>query len=315
MYRICCLVVVLALFGCSSSSEEQRWFQENGNVKVLSTIEMITDLVKEVGGEHVDAISLINGDLDPHSYELVKGDDEKFLRADVVFYNGLGLEHSASMQMNLSENAKAISMGEAILAEDPTLLLKIDHNWDPHIWMDVSIWMRTVRTIVNTLCDLDPAHAREYNIAGEKLQSKLVVADRKIYQTMQAIPSERRYLVTSHDAFHYFARRYLASPGEMEWRRRCTAPEGLSPDAHLSVADIYKILSHVQKYRVGVVFPESNLSRDSLRKISRASREQGIEIKLADEPLYGDAMGNSENYIEMMSHNVSVISKELMEIR
>ncbi len=311
MRQICCLITLL-LCSCLSSTKDREWWHENGKVKVLSTIEMIDNIVQEVGGDYVDTLSLVHGELDPHSYELVKGDDEKFLHANIIFYNGLGLEHSASMRENLERNPKAVAVGDPILKEDPSLILKIDNQYDPHIWMDITLWMRTIRTIVNALCDVDPAHAREYTIAGERLFSKMESADRIVYQTMQSIPSDRRYLVTSHDAFHYFTRRYLAQPNELNWRSRCAAPEGLAPDAQLSIADVYKILTHVEKYGVFVLFPESNLSRDSLKKIMRASKERGVPISLAEEPLFGDAMGNAGSYLEMISHNVGVISRELM---
>lgn len=302
----------MLLVACKGNFKEQHFWSDNGKVKVLSTIEMIDDLVHEIGGEHIDSISLVRGEIDPHSYELVKGDDEKFLHADLIIYNGLGLEHSVSMRENLEKNSKAVSVGDAILKDDPSLILRIDDQYDPHIWMDITLWMRTIRTIVNALCSVDPAHARDYAIAGERLYSKLERADRVVYQTLQSIPADRRYLVTSHDAFHYFTRRYLAQPNELDWRSRCAAPEGLAPDSQLSVADIYKILSHVEKYGVVVLFPESNLSRDALKKIMKASRERGVPIMLAQEPLYGDAMGRASSYLEMISHNVEVISKELM---
>ena len=311
MRQISCLILLL-LTACVGNSKEQHFWSDNGKVKVLSTIGMIDDLVREIGGEYVDAIALVKGEMDPHSYELVKGDDEKFCHANLIFFNGLGLEHSVSMRENLEKNPKAVSVGEEILKDDPSLILRIDEQFDPHIWMDITLWMRTIRTIVNRLCSIDPVHAREYTIAGERLYGKLEEADRVVYQTLQAIPADRRYLVTSHDAFHYFARRYLAQPSEVDWRARCAAPEGLAPDAQLSVADIYNIINHVETYGVFVLFPESNLSRDALKKIMKASRERGVPIVLAEQPLYGDAMGRSSNYLEMITHNVEVISKELM---
>ncbi|MCH9609291.1 MAG: Periplasmic zinc-binding protein TroA [Chlamydiales bacterium] len=313
--RACICLVLCFLASCSKVDRHQQWWESNGKVKVLSTIAMIDDFVAEIGGEHVDTMSLIRGELDPHSYELVKGDDEKFMYADLIFYNGLGLEHARSLRGNLEGNPKAIAVGDPILKENPSLILKIEGECDPHIWMDITLWMKTIRTIVHSLSAVDPIHTSDYVAAGEKLYTKMEDADRTVYRTMQSIPPERRYLVTSHDAFHYFARRYLALPGEVNWRRRCAAPEGLAPDAQLSVSDIYKIIRHIEKYHVSILFPESNLSRDSLRKILRAGRERGVEIMLAKEPLFGDAIGSAENYLEMISHNVDVISRELTRER
>ena len=86
------ILTVCVLFGCSSGNSPKQdlkgWMKSEGRLRVLSTTAMINDLVKEIGGEHVAAISLIVGDMDPHSYELVKGDDEKIKMADLIFSNG-----------------------------------------------------------------------------------------------------------------------------------------------------------------------------------------------------------------------------------
>lgn len=281
-------------------------------MKVLSTVAMIDDLVQQIGGDYVDSLSLIRGQLDPHSYELVKGDEEKFGRADLIFYNGLGLEHGMTLRNLLEHNPKAHALGDAILAEEPASAITLDGRTDPHIWMDLSLWSRGIKAIVAELTLCDPAHGAEFLERGERLQSQLLETDAAIRTLMAQIPLERRYIVTSHDAFQYFTRRYLAAEEEREggWNPRCAAPEGLSPDAQLSLKDIQDILSHIERYRISVIFPESNLSRDCLRKIEQAGREKGLHIEMSKEPLYGDAMG-PEGYLQMMHHNAEVIVQAL----
>src|SRR5262245_16292977 len=116
---------VSLVHGCARhETPNSRWRQENGKVKILTTIAMINDLVSQIGGDEVDTIALIRGELDPHSYELVKGDDEKFALAELVFYNGLGLEHGLSLRRHLAHNSKAVSVAEPMLKEDPNLILK-----------------------------------------------------------------------------------------------------------------------------------------------------------------------------------------------
>jgi manganese/zinc/iron transport system substrate-binding protein len=134
---------------------------------------------------------------------------------------------------------------------------------------------------------------------------------------LQGVPSNKRYLVTSHDAFNYFARAYLKDPEEKEWHDRFQAPEGLAPESQLSVADIIAIIHHMKKYQIKVLFPESNVSRDSIRKIVDAGNENGMELKIATTPLYGDAMGkkgdDGDTYIKMILHNGKTISLYLGE--
>ena len=101
MRIICFLLVLLTMFSCDDNSLHERhreWMDSNGKLKVLCTTVIIKDVVEGVGGEYIDVISLINGGLDPHSYELVKGDNEKFQCAEVIFSNGLGLESGTSLQ-------------------------------------------------------------------------------------------------------------------------------------------------------------------------------------------------------------------------
>ena len=311
-YILFSLLLVLVVCSCSRrETTDTNWHQENGKLKVLVTLAMIGDLVKQIGGEDVDTITLIRSELDPHSYELVKGDDEKFARADLIFYNGLGLEHGLSLRQNLEKNHKAFSVAEPICEGEPDLILNIDGQYDPHIWMDIALWMRTIDPIVAALSERDPQHAEGYRARGELTRQMMQEADAKAYATLQALASEKRYLVTSHDAFQYFARHYLAKPGEIDWRNRCKAPEGLAPEAQMSVTDVIVIIAHIETFNIPVLFPESNVSKDSLRKIRDAASERGFSIRLCQETLYGDSMGGALSYLEMIAHNVDVIAREL----
>jgi manganese/zinc/iron transport system substrate-binding protein len=131
-----------------------------------------------------------------------------------------------------------------------------------------------------------------------------------VLSRLQEIPSDKRYLVTSHDAFHYFTRSYLADPGQADWAERFAAPEGLAPEGQLNPRDIQAIIDFLRAKKISVLFPESNVSRDSIRKIAVAGRELGLEIRICSEPLYGDAMSGL-SYLDMMRHNAETIAKYL----
>lgn len=307
-----CLILVSVFLGCTpQQGAHQQWKRENGKLKILTTIEMIDDLVKQIGGEHVDSMPLICKELDPHSYELVKGDDEKFLRADLIFYNGLGLEHGLSLRQNLENNQKAIGVTDCIVNNSPELVLSMNGQSDPHVWMDVSLWALTVDPILEALCQKDPLHAEEFIFNATCLKERLSDLDASIYTILQQVPEERRYLVTSHDAFHYFVRRYFVDSNESDWKKRSSAPEGLAPDVQMSVSDVIEIVSHIKTFGVKVLFPESNVSQDSLRKIVNAAKHSGFEIHLSEAVLYGDSMGQANSYEEMITHNAEVIAREL----
>lgn len=304
------LFLALLLGGCNTNTDANLWLKSEGKVKVLSTTAQIGDLVKEIGGERVDQLVLIQGDLDPHSYEIVKGDLEKLERADIIFYNGLGLEHGASLASYLNNSSKTVAVGEKISLAHPDKILKKDSVIDPHIWMDISLWQKGIEPIVQILSEKDPEEAKYFQERANLLVKTMEEVDLEIYERLQKIPSECRYLMTSHDAFHYFTRRYLADPNEIDWQARFAAPEGLAPEGQLNPRDIQKMIAYLKKTKISVIFPESNVSRDAIRKIAMAGKEMGLEIKICSDPLYGDSMGHL-NYLEMMKTNGETIAKHL----
>jgi manganese/zinc/iron transport system substrate-binding protein len=316
LFIICALVTA-----CSNTSERigtlQEWMAPNGKVKVLSTVAMIDDLVKQIGGDRVDSIVLIKGELDPHSYQLVKGDDEKLFFADLIFFNGLGLEHGPSLQNYLHSQSKAMAIGDKLQQASPDLILQYKGQTDPHIWMDISLWAKAVPYIIQALSEKDPQYAEMYQANGHALLKAMQEVHQHIRRELQEIPAEKRYLVTSHDAFNYFTRAYLAGDDEPVevWQERFAAPEGLAPESQLSTAEIQAIIDHLASHHINVIFPESNVSRDSLRKIVQAGKEKGLDLKIANVFLYADAMGkpgsDGDTYVKMIQHNASAIASFL----
>ena len=296
----------------------KQWLQDNGKLKVLSTTCMVSDLVEKIGRDHIDNITLIGYQLDPHSYQLVKGDSEKLQFANVIFYSGLGLEHGPSLHQQLKSTPKAVAVADAVAEAFPDQILNYDGQVDPHIWMDISLWMQTIPQITKTLSEQDPAHAKMYRANAEELMREMKHAHKTAREILQQVPDQKRFLVTSHDAFNYFARAYMATKEEVEngdWNKRFQAPEGLAPESQLSSSDIQFILDHLMKYQIHVIFPETNVSRDSIRKIVEAARGNGLEVRIADVALYGDAMGKpgsgADSYLDMILTNAKILNDQL----
>lgn len=297
-----------------SSNLFNQWMQPSDKIKVLSTVAMIDDIVRQIGQEKILHMPLISGQIDPHSYEMVKGDDEKLHMATVVFYNGLGLEHGASLSNHLLNHKNAIALGDIVAHRVPEGMIYIDRTIDPHIWMDISLWSLIIDPIVQELSRLDPKSAEFYKHNGEKLLEAMQKMDRKIYHAMHQIPSSQRYLVTSHDAFNYFTRAYLANPDEKYWQSRVNAPEGLAPDGQLSSSDIQYIVDFLLEKHIQTVFPESSVNRDALNKIIHDCQKKGLKVHMAGSPLYSDSMGGkdsgADNYLDMIWHNTRAILSE-----
>ncbi len=214
------------------------------------------------------------------------------------------------MSSILKTSAKATPVGERIAERHPEKILKKDASIDPHIWMDVSLWRQGIDPIVESLSRFDPEGASYYEERAKLLSEKMEKAHQEIYQLVQSVPAEKRYLVTSHDAFHYFTRSYMAAPGEENWEERFAAPEGLAPDGQLNPLDLQKVVDFLKSKNISVIFPESNVNRDSIRKIAMAGKELGLDVRICTDPLYGDSMGNLP-YLEMMHHNAETITRNL----
>jgi manganese/zinc/iron transport system substrate-binding protein len=181
--------------------------------------------------------------------------------------------------------------------------------------MDIHLFSHAIEPLVEKMSLYDPEHAEIFFENGQALKKKMADTDQKIYQQMQNIPSESRYLITSHDAFFYFARRYLAESSECKnqrWKERFAAPEGLAPDGQISPLDIQVIIDYALTHDVKALFPESNLNQDALRKIIEVLNQRGAHVVLSKEPLYGDTLGESgsgaETYLQMMEYNANQIS-------
>ncbi len=318
----CIFVVALSLLSFSCTRDEsfrqeghqeelQKWFADNGKIKVLCTTSMVADVVQRVGGDAIDCLTLIRGEHDPHSYQLVKGDDEKFSRADIVFYNGLGLEHGPSLHRYLEPSAKAFSLGEYVRQMHPESVLYADGVADPHIWMDMYLFSETCPFIAEELNKIRPNPQFAENCRASMLALQELSCT--LQSKLRAIPEAKRYLVTSHDAFTYFTRRYLAEPTECvdeSFRRRCQAPEGLAPESQMSTADIQRIVEYIVQHSIHVIFTESNVSRDSIKKLQDAASGKNHIVCIASKALYADSMGKAGDYAEMMQHNVEVLVHE-----
>lgn len=312
LFSACILFVFIA---CTQShpSPLQNWMKNNGKVKVLCTTAMIADVVREIGKEHVDLFTLIQGESDPHSYQLVKGDDEKLARADLIFYNGLGLEHGPSLSERLKRTTHAFAVGDYLANKYPQEIIVYNGSVDPHVWMDVSLWEKTVPFICEVLSQKVPEQAAFFEEQAAKLSASLQALHDDILSRFTKIPDSSRYLVSAHEAFNYFVRAYFADDGS--WQTRTMAPEGLAPESQLSTADIKRLVDYIIQHNVSTLFAESNVSRDSLKKILDTCKQMNHSVQIASEPLYVDSMGpagsKAATYMEMLAWDAEVIARGL----
>lgn len=306
------LVVLMVLSGCtpqankSGTAGASATYKGEGPIKVTATIGMVSDIVQNVGGERVEVQGLMGPGIDPHLYKATPGDLQKMDEADIIFYNGLHLEGKMGdvlERMSLRKPVSAVADGI-----DKRLLLKpaaFQGNPDPHVWFDVSLWMRTVESVRDSLAKFDPARKAEYEQRATKYLAQLKELHQYAKTQLATVPKAQRVLVTAHDAFGYFGRAYAV---EVE------GLQGISTASEYSVKDVQRLVKMLSERRIKAVFVESSVPRRSVEAVVQGCRARGHEVKIGGE-LFSDAMGKAGTpegtYIGMVRHNVDLITKSL----
>lgn len=279
----------------------------SATIKVTTTTSMVTDLVKSVGGERVSVQGLMGAGVDPHLYKASASDITKLQRADVIFYNGLLLE--GKLQDTFAKMARVKKHVYAVTEGiDEKHLLEPESfggHYDPHVWLDVTLWSQCVETIVKGLGEFDPKSRDEFAKRGAALQASMKSLHDWALKKAGELPPEKRVLITSHDAFNYFGRAYGF---------KVVGLQGISTVEEASLASMTQLVDFVKKQKVKALFVESSVSPAALKRIS-----QDAGVKVGGE-LFSDAMGTPgqiENgydlgtYEGMIRHNLNTIVEAL----
>lgn len=296
--------------GCSNLGENTSSDPiGNGEVKVATTANFITDTVLEVGGNRVSVRALMGPGVDPHLYKASAGDVRTLREADVIFYGGLFLE--AKMQEVLEEISRDRS-AFAVTDEMPRRKLLVaqagapeEEEYDPHVWFDPELWSYAVRSIRDGLTEVDPGGAQVYRRNAGRFLAGLQRMDRSTRRQLAQIPARQRVLVTSHDAFRYFGRRYGVE---------VTAIQGLSTAAEATTEDIERVARLVADRGIRSVFIESSVPRQTIDAVLASAREKGQKAIIGGE-LYSDSAGElgtpEGTYRGMFKANVDLLVRGL----
>jgi len=278
---------------------------ESEKETILSTTVMIDSIVSEIAKDKFDRKVLIEGEVDPHSYQMRKGDVEKLENASIIFANGLSLEHNPSLLYHLNDK-KAVFVGDRLLEKSPKSIISYNREVDPHIWMDLDLMQSVVDIICLEIIEKDIENKDFYLENAAELKVRMQVLDQKITSMLAEVPKEKRYLVSSHDAFNYFVRRYF----DIDYKDRLFSMQGLSPEAEISLKRMRQVIDFIKEHKVGAIFYESNLPKDAIWKVIEICKKFNIELKVSKQALYGDTLGGM-SYLEMMEYNAKVISENL----
>jgi zinc/manganese transport system substrate-binding protein len=285
--------------------------QAADKVPVVASFSIIGDVVKQVGGDHVDVSLLVGPNVDMHGFQPSPADSSKLARAKLVVLNGLGLEGWADRLIKASgyrgatlvasKGVKALSSHEHEHEEGHGGAKAHEHGAsDPHAWQDVGNVKIYVANIRDALIGVDPANAAAYRENAKRYLGTLDALDRDIRAAVATIPADNRRLITTHDAFNYF---------EMAYGVEFLAAQGVSGDTEPSARDIAQLIRQIRKEKVTTVFFE-NVESDRL--LSRIAKETNAKV---GGTLYSDALspadGPAATYVDMMRYNTRTIADAL----
>ena len=279
-------------------------------LKVVASFSIIGDLARQVGGDRVEVHELVGRDADAHVYQPTPADARTIAQAGLVIVNGLGFEGWIDRLIKSSGYR-----GPRLVASDGIRTLKRAHDdedehagdghahggdTDPHAWQDLTNALRYVDNIAQALAQADPAGRGVYLANAAKYKSAIAALDGEIKREFSAIDRSRRKVVTTHDAFGYFARAYGVA---------FISPVGVNTEAEPSAADIGRIIKQIRREKIPAVFFE-NISDPRL--LERIRQESGARI---GGELYSDSLskagGAAATYLEMMRHNAKTLASAL----
>lgn len=291
MRRFQAWFIVLALVASATLSPARA----QDRLNVVTSFSILGDFVRNIGGERVSVTSLVGPDGDVHVYTPAPVDAKTIADAKLLVINGFGLEGWLPRLLQASGSKASI-----VIATQGIAPLKLGSDADPHAWQSVANAKIYVANIRDALVAADPADAGVFKANAENYLTKLNALDREVRQAIAQIPPGRRKVISTHDAFGYFAAGY-----GIEF----IAPLGVSTESEVSARDIAGIITEVKKSGIPAVFLE-NISDDRLMR--RISAETGARV---GGTLYSDALtdekGVAPTYIDMVRHNIKALTSTL----
>ena len=287
-----------------------------GPVKAIASFSILGDMVREVGGDRVEVITLVGPNGDAHVYQPTPADAKSVAAAQIVLVSGLGFEgwmdrltRSASFKgptVVASKGVQPLTMeedGDHGHGHDRHGETGQGHDHgdiDPHAWQSLKNGEIYVRNIAEGLIAVDPAGAATYRANAERYLAEIAALDQEVRAAIAKLPPDRRTIVTSHDAFGYFAAAYGL---EM------VAPEGVSTESEASAKDVARLIRQIRAEHIPAVFMENVTDP---RLIEQIRRESGAAI---GGQLYSDALsppdGPAPTYLKMFRYNVATLTKAL----
>ncbi|WP_108520972.1 metal ABC transporter solute-binding protein, Zn/Mn family [Bradyrhizobium algeriense] len=288
MQRLC-LLICLGLIAVSSPVRAQD------RLNVVASFSILGDFVRNVGGDRVNVTTLVGPNSDAHVYVPTPADAKRVADAKLVFVNGLGFEGWLSRLLKAAGGKASIVTTTSGIAP-----LKLGSIADPHAWQSVANAKVYVANIRDALVAAAPADAGAFKANAAAYLADLDALDRELREAIAKIPESRRKVISTHNAFGYFAAAYGVE---------FIAPLGVSTESEASARDIAKIITQIRATKIPAVFLEDITDP---RLMGRISAETGARV---GGTLYSDSLtgekGDSPTYIAMVRHNIKALTSAL----
>lgn len=286
MKKIFILALLIALTGCGSAP-----VKTSNKPQIYTSFYAVYDFVSEVGGDKVDVHNLVPSGTEPHDWEPSSKDMLNLNSADVLFYNGLGMESWIDKVKGAvnREKPQYVELGKDF----------DQSKHDPHIWLDPKNVVTISNKIYETLSALDPSNQAYYKENLDNFTGELNALNKEFETQLSDVKSKK--IVVSHEAYSYLCSAYGLEQ---------TAIDGISADSEPSPAKMKEIADYIKANNIKYIFYEELVSPKVAQSLAQ---ETGVELLPLNpfEGLEQEEIDNGENYISVMEQNLENIVKAL----
>ena len=308
LFRAILIALTIGFVGCGNQSARtaftQTTTQVNENLpRVVATTSVLCDLTRQVAGNTVNLICLIDPSANPQFYKPKPEDQRAIEEANLILYSGYNLEPNLIKLIKVTKNTvPKIAVGQVAVSK-PQKFPKGDKNvTNPHLWHNTKNTIRMVEVINSNLGKLESTEAEAYTSNTKRIKNELTQLDSWIKSRIASIPSKERKLITTSDALSYYAKAYgIPLAGVLQ---------GISTGENLTDARVKNLVTNIKQTKVSTIFTETAINSNVLQSVARQA-----EVKISDRKLYAEGLGEpgseADTYQKMMIANTRTIVEGL----
>lgn len=312
VFLACIIACACALVSCSAPSADQSAQKQASPTGadathaskpvVYASFFPVYDLTKRIVKDSWDVRTIIQGNQEPHDFELKAADMARLTKADLIIYNGAGMETfipQLKESMHHDERFLDVSQGLTLLQNKDAK--PGDHSSvNPHTWLSIKNALEQLDTLCKKFCALDSAHAAFYQENYQQARAEFEELDKQFADQLRTVPAEKRYFVASHAAFNYLARDYGLTQ---------VAVTGISPDNEPSAAQLAKIAQFVKAHNITTIFFEGSATPKVAETLARTTGARTSTLYTMEHLSEDDV---NAGYLQLMKRNLHALMESFV---